>query len=365
MKKLKNSNKMPFVKGATKMPSTKSKKDDGTFDLEQQFVLRMPPGPAMALRHDVDSGSMILKDKLYIEINNDMRHGCVRYGDKVFKTKLVDLPCVVETLKTTDSKTFYKSADISQMLVCVSEDESSDEEADANKKPKDKEKKYHWNHGITPPLKNARKKRFRKVLRKKHADQPEIEKEVKRLLRMDNEAIDVKWEVVVDEEKSAELGVQEQVLAHGELGMLEEMALSMNLNMKPGPSGDRPLEHDIFGEVSSSEDEDEKDINIMDSGEDENSKLMMGDESLMSSLKDDSVLGAELNEEAGELQERLTSLGAQIAGLRDQHLQLGMDVDMTDDPSMKAAMAERLEMVIKEETEKEKEYQILESMLNQ
>ena len=29
----------------------------------------------------------------------------------------------------------------------------------------------------------------------KYQDQPDIEKEVKRLFRMDNEAIDVKWEV--------------------------------------------------------------------------------------------------------------------------------------------------------------------------
>ena len=34
--------------------------------------------------------------------------------------------------------------------------------------------------------------------------------------------------------------MQEQVLAHGELGMLEELAMQ-NLSMKPGPSGDRPL----------------------------------------------------------------------------------------------------------------------------
>ena len=33
------------------------------------------------------------------------------------------------------------------MLVCVNDDESSDDENDVNKKPKDKEKKYHWNHG--------------------------------------------------------------------------------------------------------------------------------------------------------------------------------------------------------------------------
>ena len=44
-------------------------------------------------------------------------------------------------------------------------------------------KKYLYPHGITPPLKNVRKRRFRKTLKKKYIDFPEIEKEVKRLFR--------------------------------------------------------------------------------------------------------------------------------------------------------------------------------------
>ena len=36
------------------------------------------------------------------------------------------------------------------------------------------------------------------------SEMPDIEKEVKRLFRMDNEAIDVKWEVVIEEERPAE-----------------------------------------------------------------------------------------------------------------------------------------------------------------
>ena len=34
---------MPFIKGTPKSTTSKSKKDDGSFDLEQQFILRMPP----------------------------------------------------------------------------------------------------------------------------------------------------------------------------------------------------------------------------------------------------------------------------------------------------------------------------------
>ena len=52
-----------------------------------------------------------------------------------------------------------------QMMVCVSDDEDNKEEAEMGKK-KDKDHKWKWNHGITPSLKNVRKRRFRKTIGK-------------------------------------------------------------------------------------------------------------------------------------------------------------------------------------------------------
>ena len=55
------------------------------------------------------------------------------------------------------------------MLVCrESEESQSDEESSPQKKkdPNKVSKKYLYPHGITPPLKNVRKKRFRKTLKK-------------------------------------------------------------------------------------------------------------------------------------------------------------------------------------------------------
>ncbi len=43
-------------------------------------------------------------------------------------------------------------------------------------------------------------------MKKKFVEAPEIEKEVKRLLRVDNEAIDVKWDLVTEEELNAGTG---------------------------------------------------------------------------------------------------------------------------------------------------------------
>ena len=45
-------------------------------------------GPAVALRHDIQSGSMMLKDKLSIELAPDSRYGKVTYGGYIFNTKV-------------------------------------------------------------------------------------------------------------------------------------------------------------------------------------------------------------------------------------------------------------------------------------
>lgn len=74
--------------GATNSSKPNLKKRDGTaesaFDLEQHFILRLPPSAAQELRKDVQLGSVSLKDKLSIEVQNDLRHGTVRYGSEVF-----------------------------------------------------------------------------------------------------------------------------------------------------------------------------------------------------------------------------------------------------------------------------------------
>ena len=42
----------------------------------------------MALRRDVESGAMNLKDKLAIELENDHRHARVTYGGQVQNAKV-------------------------------------------------------------------------------------------------------------------------------------------------------------------------------------------------------------------------------------------------------------------------------------
>lgn len=185
--------------------SKDKREPDYPAELESQFIMRLPDEPAKQLRNILKTDGETIKNRLTIQLDNDMRYGQVKLDDWNMHAKIVDLPTIVESLKTIDNKSFYKTADICQMMICKEEPDTPtvEDESQAKTKKKDLhkvEKKFLYPHGITPPTKNVRKKRFRKTLKKKYAEAPDIEKEVKRLLRADNEAESVTWEVIKDDE---------------------------------------------------------------------------------------------------------------------------------------------------------------------
>uniref|UniRef100_A0A8C0DZF0 TATA-box binding protein associated factor 7 like n=1 Tax=Balaenoptera musculus TaxID=9771 RepID=A0A8C0DZF0_BALMU len=196
--------------------------DEPPCELEDQFILRLPLEHVSTVRKIVRSGSAAMKDKLKIDLLSGGRHAVVGVEGVSLPAKLVDFPCVIESLKTLDKKTFYKTADISQMLVCTADGgvhshpeelvTSTDHKA-IRKSEKERQKKYVWKHGITPPLRNVRKRRFCKATKKvpdfkqiekvsspEHVDSPDVERQVKRLLCSDTEAVSVRWEVVAEGE---------------------------------------------------------------------------------------------------------------------------------------------------------------------
>ncbi|XP_060992900.1 transcription initiation factor TFIID subunit 7-like isoform X2 [Dama dama] len=194
--------------------------DEPPHELENQFILRLPMEHASTVRKMVHSGSSSMKNKLKIDLFSDTRRAVVEVDSVSLAAKLVDLPCVIGSLKTLDRKTFYKTADVSQMLVCTAgaavhssseEPVTSTDLKAIRKTEKQRQKKYTWKHGITPPLKNVRRRRFRKTTKKlpdfkpieemdlsEHIESPDVEKEVKRLLCSDAEAVSARWEVIAD-----------------------------------------------------------------------------------------------------------------------------------------------------------------------
>lgn len=287
-------------------------RDDGV-ELENQFIMRFPKHLATVVHESIQAGN--IKDRLNIQLDQDLRYGEVRLDDQLLYTKIVDLPTVVESYKTIDNKSFYKSADICQLMICKEEpeDETEKESPNKNKKkdPNKVDKKYLWPHGITPPCKNVRKRRFRKTLKKKNVETPEIEKEVKHLLRTDNEAVRVEYEIINEEDKphdemdqsdikpynEADEDLQDDTM-HASDKTINESTSQREINVESDDDETSTFDthrapnmgvaaHDIFGEeVSTTDDEDEPQLPGNDSRQQrhelEESSRLSADDSRMS-----------------------------------------------------------------------------------
>lgn len=107
----------------------------------------------------------------------ETKKGSVQIGRKHLPAILVTLPTIIESNKTYDSVHLFKTADVTQMLICDETDSGGG--------------KFEYGHGVAAPLKNVRKKRFRKAQRNRNVevDDEELEKELLWLIRMDNEAV--------------------------------------------------------------------------------------------------------------------------------------------------------------------------------
>lgn len=360
---------------------------DSPAELECQFILRLPEEPSRALREAIRNNST-LKDRLNIKIENDMRHGEVRVDHWLLPAKVMDLPTIIESLKTIDGKGFYKTADICQMLVCKEEDDqaTTDEESPQKAKKRDPnkvEKKYLMPHGITPPAKNVRKRRFRKTLKKKYVEAPEIEKEVKRLLRIDNDAVSVKWETMnEDDENKVNKGTV----------VKKEPVEAPNQNV---------AEHDIFGgAVSSDSEEEETHLNVLELDEnshsaedshltDSNSMMLHSANSkLLTEFTSDMFREMPMTSSAGMMQEmdfyqqssipypeqnlsrhniimRLEEIQVELAKLKMKRQQQEMEIENMENIGLKQRFQNIVDGLLQDQIEKEQEKYSLEELLKQ
>ncbi len=163
--------------------------------IEEQFILRMMPGD------DCDYvRQAIIEKKIGLPrapphngadismkfFDGDGRKGIIKVRDNIYATTLVDLPCVIEGMKSWDKRGWWKSADICQMLWVFAQ-VRSEEEARTIPIPSIVDPKtFQYPHGLTPPMHFARKRRFRKRLHKTQIEA--VEAAVERLLKADREA---------------------------------------------------------------------------------------------------------------------------------------------------------------------------------
>ncbi|EEP76520.1 predicted protein [Uncinocarpus reesii 1704] len=112
--------------------------------LEEEFILRMPPG------EDCDYVRQAVEEKRFgprsqggadisfKALTRDGRRAIVTVRGRMYAASLVDLPCVIEAMKSWDRRAWYKSADICQMLLVLGPVKSEDE-AKTYPLPKDAE----------------------------------------------------------------------------------------------------------------------------------------------------------------------------------------------------------------------------------
>ncbi|KAL3654759.1 transcription initiation factor TFIID subunit 7 [Castilleja foliolosa] len=120
--------------------------------MEEQFILRVPPAVAERIERLLNDPASSSEDKsLDLSFSDDGRTGTFVIGNDHFSASLLDLPTVVESYKTYDDTVLIKNADIGQMIMVRDEDDSLPEAVE-------------YRHGLTPPMRDARKRRFRREL---------------------------------------------------------------------------------------------------------------------------------------------------------------------------------------------------------
>ncbi|KAL9103514.1 MAG: hypothetical protein Q9163_001432 [Psora crenata] len=164
--------------------------------ITDNFILRMVPGEdcdylrkAVVERNfgPVKQGGADVRMRF---LTKDGRRAVIVIRGRMYAAILVDLPCIMEAMKSWEKKSWWKSGDVWQMLLvlgrCKDEDEAMRYKLPTQRGELD-EKTWQWAHGITPPLRWVRRRRFRKRISVRAVEQDEAE--VERLLQADKECI--------------------------------------------------------------------------------------------------------------------------------------------------------------------------------
>lgn len=159
------------------------------------FILRMQPGPdAEYVRKAIADGTVGMPrasggaDLQVRFFDTHGRRGAVVVRQQRYASCLVDLPCVVEGMKSWDRKGWIKSIDVCQILLVLGKC-NTDDEARGYPLPADVDQKtWQYAHGLTVPMRWVRKRRFNRTKRARVDDIEAVERRVRALLEGDEMA---------------------------------------------------------------------------------------------------------------------------------------------------------------------------------
>ncbi|XP_073059607.1 transcription initiation factor TFIID subunit 7-like [Primulina eburnea] len=141
--------------------------------MEEQFIFRVPPAVAERIERLLNDPASSSEDKsMDLSFSEDGRTGKFIIGNDHFPASLLDLLTVVESYKSYDDNVLIKTADIGQrvvQMIMVREDNDNIPES------------LEHRHGLTPPMRDARRRRFRR--------EPDLNPEVVRRVEKDLQKI--------------------------------------------------------------------------------------------------------------------------------------------------------------------------------
>ncbi|KAF2705238.1 hypothetical protein K504DRAFT_506184 [Pleomassaria siparia CBS 279.74] len=181
------------VKGAGKPPvrppgvGYDSEAEEAEVDpaIESQFVLRMTPGDDCDLLRKAIEEKTIGKTAasggpgvIFRFFDREGRRAMITIQGRCYAASMVELPCVIESMKSWNKKDWVKTADICQMLLVLGR-VKDEEEAKRFPLPREINNAAHqYPHGLTPPMHWARKRRFRPRISYHRIEQVEEETEL-------------------------------------------------------------------------------------------------------------------------------------------------------------------------------------------
>lgn len=165
--------------------------------ISESITLRMAPGPDCdTLRKAISENNIGSRKTGGVDVRirflrTDCRRAVVTINGRHYAACMVDLPCVIEAMKSWFPKSgWIKSADICQMLIVLgpiqAEEEALTYPLPGVGKGELDEKTFQYAHGLTPPMRWVRRRRFRRRISVRTV--MEVEEEVERLLQADEEA---------------------------------------------------------------------------------------------------------------------------------------------------------------------------------
>jgi transcription initiation factor TFIID subunit 7 len=173
----------------------------------------MPPGPDCDyLKKAIEEGTVGLGPikggaNVSLRMLDTLgRRGILKIRGNQYATTLVDLPCIIEGMKSWDKKGWIKSIDVCQMLLVLGRCYTDDEARNYPLPPDIDPKNYQYAHGLTPPMKWVRKRRFARTKRARVDDIEATERRVNALLEADRAAISTRYQLLdhdprLDEER--------------------------------------------------------------------------------------------------------------------------------------------------------------------